>query len=651
MPYTIVTQDRIEIWDIPDSVPRDAPELKARVAQERQKLASQSEFGAPPQLDPEGQVIQPAPPAAPPTAPQPSMGEQFMQSVANIPQTLVGAAETAGTLATGATTGPMFTLGNTLKQIASELLQGRDIAEPQAQERIRQAAERGMQAGTYQPQTRAGQQIAGALGEALAPVGEAMLPLTPMMGGAPAALPSARAALPAAAAITQEVIPEVVVAAKRLPGVAKVTGAVETYGIGKSGGAAATPQALERRTTMGQLPVPIRPTKGQAERTFEQQRFEREIAKDPEMGAPLRQRFEEQNLQVQQNLDAFIEETGAEAPDLRTIGIRVDEALRARAARDKARIRVLYNAADKAGETAQNLEMENVVSFLNENTPEITVAPVLKVARDKAIQLGLVKEAEDGTLIAIPGTLKNGELWRRSVRRAAGVDPTNVEFSRRLQRVYDNETADLGGNLYKQARAARARFARDYEDVAIVSRLMDTKRGSADRAVALEQAVNNTVLGPNSDIDSLRHLRKVLQTQGDEGQQAWRELQGGLLAEIRDRVLSNASMDTQGNRIVSPAKFDRIITDLDKSGKLDFIYGKKGAENLRTLNDASLQLFTAPPNAVNTSNTASVLLQAIDTLASFGVTGLPVPIMTALKKTGQLLKERKIKQRVTEALE
>jgi hypothetical protein len=180
---------------------------------------------------------------------------------------------------------------------------------------------------------------------------------------------------------------------------------------------------------------------------------------------------------------------------------------------------------------------------------------------------------------------------------------------------------------------------------------MDTKRGSADRAVALEQVLNNSVLGPSSDVDSLRHLRKVLQTEGPEGQQAWREIQGGLIAEIRDRVLSNASMDTQGNRIVSPAKFDRIITDLDKSGKLDFIYGKKGAENLRTLNDASLQLFTAPPNAVNTSNTASVLLQALDTLASFGVTGLPVPIMTALKKTGQLLKERKIKQRVTEALE
>lgn len=96
MPYTIVTKDNIEIRNIPDSVPRDSPELKTRVAQERQKLAGQAAFDAPPRLGPDGQVIQQPAPAAPPAAPQPSMGEQFMQSVANIPQTLVGAAETAG---------------------------------------------------------------------------------------------------------------------------------------------------------------------------------------------------------------------------------------------------------------------------------------------------------------------------------------------------------------------------------------------------------------------------------------------------------------------------------------------------------------------------------------------------------------------------
>ena len=64
-----------------------------------------------------------------------------------------------------------------------------------------------------------------------------------------------------------------------------------------------------------------------------------------------------------------------------------------------------------------------------------------------------------------------------------------------------------------------------------------------------------------------------------------------------------------------------------------------------------MQLFTAPPGSVNTSNTASVLLQAIDTAASYGATGIPAPIVTVLKKSIEFLKERKIKQRVTEALE
>ena len=652
MPYSITTKDGITIRNIPDNVPPDAPELKQRVAAIRQQQAQASG-------DLSQQVPQPAEPvAAAPVAPAaPSAGEQLLQDLqpaaefaAQIPKSLVGAAETAGALATGAVVAPVVGLGGMLKQIATEVLNTGQYTSEESQRRIRQATEQAFQAGTYQPQTATGQVMTGAIGRVLQPVGEALLPLTPLAAGAPAAVSGTRAAAPAAAAaITEEIIPEVVVSARKLPGVEAVTEAVT--GSRQSMGAALTPQAMERRTTMGQLPVPIKPTKGQAERTFEQQRFEREIAKNPELGEPIRQRLSEQNLQVQQNLDAFIEETGAQAPDVRTIGIKVDEALRSRAARDKARIRTLYTAADKAGETAANFEMTDVVQFLNDNLPEATVAPVIKVARDKAVQLGLATVAEDGTLVAAPGSLKNGELWRKSVRRAAGADPTNIKFSRDLQKIYDSETENLGGNLYKQARAARARFARDFEDVALVDRLISTKQGRADRAVALENVLEYSVLGPDSSVDSLRHLRKVLQTQGAEGQQAWREIQGGLLANIRDKVLSNASLDEAGNRIVSPAKFDRIISDLDRSGKLDFIYGKRGAENLRTLNDASLQLFTAPPGAVNVSNTASVILQAVDAAVSFGATGIPAPLMTVLKASAKALKERQIKRRVTEALE
>jgi len=618
-------------------------QVRAAIMQQNPQLAVPTE----PQF-----AQQPAAPAAP-QPPQPSMGEQFMQGVTNIPQNIVGAAETAGTLATGATVAPVLGLGNLLKQYAQELLSGNQIASEPAQTRIRQAAEAGFQAGTYQPQTQAGRQMTAAVGQALAPVGEAMLPLTPMMGGAPAALPSARAALPAAAAITQEVIPEVVVAAKRLPGVAKVTEAVG--GPKQNMGAALTPQALMRETDAAALPVPIKLTKGQKTRAFEEQQFEREAAKDPAIGDPLRQRFAEQNAQVIQNLDAFIDETGAMAPDLPTIGTQVDAALRSRIARDKVKIRTLYKAADKAGEMADSVDTQPIVDWLNDHVPESEVAPILKVARAKAIRLGLAVEGEDGQLIATQGNLKNGELWRRSLN--ASDEPTNVKFATDLKKVYDEATKDIGGNLYKQARAARARLSRDYEDVSLISRLVKQKRGSADRAVALENVLNHSLLGSDASVASVKELRRVLQTQGAEGQQAWRELQGGLLAHIRDQITQSATKDVLGNTVVSADKFNKLITQLDKTGKLDFIYGKKGAEQLRTLNELSRDIFTAPPGSVNTSNTASALRIVIDSLATdymaqaaAGV-HLPIPAITALKELRRWAAKAKERRRVTEALE
>jgi len=214
MPYSIVTKDGITINNIPDNVPRDAPELQARVAAIRAERATGT--GTAPQAAP----AQAAPPV--------SQGQQLLQDLqplADIPANLVGAAETAGSLATGAVIAPLTGLGGLLKQYAQELLAGNQIASEPAQTRIRQAAEAGFQAGTYQPQTQAGQQMTAAVGKVLQPVGEALLPLGPL--AAEASLPgrgiapraaTRTAAIPEtpAAAIIEETIPEVVVSARRL---------------------------------------------------------------------------------------------------------------------------------------------------------------------------------------------------------------------------------------------------------------------------------------------------------------------------------------------------------------------------------------------------------------------------------------------------
>ena len=114
-------------------------------------------------------------------------------------------------------------------------------------------------------------------------------------------------------------------------------------------------------------------------------------------------------------------------------------------------------------------------------------------------------------------------------------------------------------------------------------------------------------------------------------------------------MLKGVTTNQRGDRIVSPAQLDRAVTNLDKTGKLDFIFGKKGAEQLRTINDVAKTVLTAPPGAVNTSNTATVLAGLMD-VALTGTTGVPAPVATSFKfLTGQI-KDARLKARIKQSL-
>jgi hypothetical protein len=51
---------------------------------------------------------------------------------------------------------------------------------------------------------------------------------------------------------------------------------------------------------------------------------------------------------------------------------------------------------------------------------------------------------------------------------------------------------------------------------------------------------------------------------------------------IKDEMQKNLNVDSTGARTGSPAKIDAIVRELDKDGKLDVIFGKKGAERCAT---------------------------------------------------------------------
>ena len=218
-----------------------------------------------------------------------------------------------------------------------------------------------------------------------------------------------------------------------------------------------------------------------------------------------------------------------------------------------------------------------------------------------------------------------------------------------MKGLIDDETATSGGSVYQRARKARARYAQNYENIGLVKQLLGTKRGSDDRGIALEDVLRRSVIAPSASLDDVKQIRRLLQTAGDDGKQAWKELQGGTLRHIKDQALKSVATDQQGNRILSPSQLDRVINQLDQSGKLDFVFGKKGAEQLRVINDVAKTVATSPPGAVNASNTATVLAGIMD-LAVSSSTGVPAPIATSLKWLTDSLKDAKLKARVKKSL-
>lgn len=414
-------------------------------------------------------------------------------------------------------------------------------------------------------------------------------------------------------------------------------------------GAAGADVETARRERAAALPVPIELTKGQASRRFEEQQFEREQAKNAETGGALREHFDEQNERLAKNFDAFVDMTGAEQTSQRGVGEAVDRALRQKMDARRDEIRQAYDAAREAGDMAEPVKTDDLVAYLNQTGPESINAPVLQTVREKLVQLGGAQRDGEGGLLAGEIPINDLEEIRKMINRVSDSTPTNMTFGRELKDRIDSLTADAGGDLYREARRLRTNFGREFNNRAVINDLVRNKRGTADRAVALEDVFDRAIL--RRSLDDVRHLRRVLQTAGDDGAQAWRELQGQTLRHIQDQALRNASRDQRGNPVVSFAGLNNAIRELDGDGRLEFIFGKKGAEQLRDLNDIAADVVTSPPGSVNTSNTGSMLVNALDTMLTFSASGIPVPAFGVLRKAMQTMRERGVRKRVAAAIE
>ncbi len=424
-----------------------------------------------------------------------------------------------------------------------------------------------------------------------------------------------------------------------------------TPGTQGSAGAAATDMAAQRRARARGLPVPFEGdaalTEGQATRSFEQQRFERETAKDPDTGKPLRERAAAQNATALRNLDALEAFTGAQKTDRGAAGQAIVDAVADKAKRAKREIDDAYGAARDAGDMAEPVDATPLAAWIEENRSSAGNAGVIGTAEAELLRLGGAQKAGDGSLVPRELPINDLEELRKKVVAGGKKDATNAHFAAEINKVIDAATEGRGGDLYKAARAKFRDYQAEFKERGAIRDLIGIKKGTSDRITATEKVLERAM----RSADDLKNVRETLISAGDDGAQAWREVQGQAVRKLRDEVTKNVALDDRGNPIVSPAKLKKTIDDWDNDGRLEVLFGKKGAETMRDLRDTAQDLFTAPPGAVNTSNTASVIAKWMaDSAASFVATGVPVPLVGLTKAAWKARSDRKVKKQVEQAL-
>jgi hypothetical protein len=451
-------------------------------------------------------------------------------------------------------------------------------------------------------------------------------PFIPTIGAIPSAIQAGNVARPVTQQALQTAKPAISTMAQALRKESPTMAGV---------GAAEVPEAITRSQIAQQLRVPVELSKGQALRDLGQQKFEIETPKNfPELGKPLIEAQAKRNDAILQNFDAFIDATGKETYGLRETGRVVDKALVNTAKAAKTRYQKAYDIAQNSEEGQQPVNVQGIIKQLDNLEAEAVNAPVINSAKIKLNNL-----SKNGEM-----TLNQVEEVRKMVNRLSNDSPSNMSFGGDIKKMIDIATENAGGDLFKEARKLRTQYAREFENVGYVDKLLRQKPGTTDRAVAFEDVFDHAIL--NGSLDDVRAIGMTLKKAGPEGQQAFKELQGQTIQYMKDQVSKSIDVDSFGNPVVSPAKFKAVVTTLDQDGKLDYIFGKAGAQEIRDLLETTINVNAPLKGAANYSNTSSAIISGLDKIAKLRIPGVSNVAGFAAEKGAESALKKQIEESI-----
>lgn len=570
-----------------------------------------------------------------------------VMGVAEVPATMITGA--LGSLV-GAAAGAAKTITGGKFGTQAGIQEGEDVAGKVAQ------------AMTYQPRMQTGANLAQMVGHVAERSGVAGLGFPELNAAGQAAGNATRAVRGAAAATAaaQDTADAAAVATKGPNLRDLVRAPSQLDGVG----AARASDAAQRAARAQSLPVPIKLTKGQLTRDRQQVAFERGTAKQKE-GEQLATHYEDQNATFMQNLDAGVDETGAQNVTKRAVGKSVVSALEAKDAAKQAEIRDLYQKARDAGEMQPMVDVSPLADWVAKNKGKDKLAPIVSAIEDEMRQNAQVQGGGLDNLTLTPKpkqtlmTLDASEDLRQMVNKLAQPGTPNVVMGKEAKALIDAAQEGKGGDLFKQARRAYENYSNEFTNRDVIDKALRTKPGTKDRAVAYEDIFNHAIM--NGSTDDVRHVFRVLEAHpaGTDpavvaaGQQAAKDLRGAVINHIKDEMQKNLNVDSTGARTGSTAKIDSIVRELDNDGKLEAIFGKADAQKIRDLRDVAIDIYTNPSGTVNTSGTADSLIREglmnkLDDIAAYAKS---TPIAgKVLKYTSDQVKAANTKRKVRAAI-
>ncbi len=365
------------------------------------------------------------------------------------------------------------------------------------------------------------------------------------------------------------------------------------------------PKAVERQAQLRALDLPA--TRGEVTRNRAQLTTEENLIKS-DAGQPLADIREQQDARLTQLVDDLKASTGAKAETRTQVGQSVQGALRGKLKATKQAASKAYRFANELGEN-EFTTVEPLQKFLTDPINDANVGTDIR-ARLKAYS------SEDGQI-----SLAHLEDIRQELTAAAKTPDKSAHYAGEAVKVIDGIMDNAGSSAYKNARAGWKAMKDEFDKQGRIKKLVSEKGMSSDRATAIEDTLDFITKSPAEDIGKIKQSLIGGKSPSPAGIQAWKDVQGGVIDKLKEAAQGPGAITGEKGAPQFGAGFIKAFDEMEKDGKVEQIFTKPQADQLRKIRQAVETLRTKPKSGITGSDTVPRLINMLDKITKIPLVG------------------------------